>query len=440
MNIIQRINDLRAQKRDAYTRAQTETDPVKLTEIKDEMTALSTQISDLEQIRDEMGSGAEPIHEPNSPENTAKKKDSLGEVLQQAAARSFNSRGMSIRGVTLNASDPSGQNYTTDAEGGYLLHPTFSATLLNSVRESSYFLPRARRLTVGAESNSVVMPYLLDKDRRDGARFGGVQAYWMDEAEKYTASKVQFDTKDIKLSKLGALGFATEEILRDSSYLESIMRNAFQNEMTWQVDEGILFGAGTIAGQAKRPTGMLNPTVNTGNPALITVAKESGQAAATVALKNILAMWNRMSPANRARAEWHINPDIETLLIQMLMQTGSIDTGDTNIAQGLPVYMPANGLSGAPYGTILGRPVIPNEHMAATGALGDIAFIDPTEYFWIDRDSMTEATSIHVRFEYDEMAFKFTYRCNGMPTWYAPINPPKGGTTRSPYVVLAARA
>lgn len=437
MTIFQKINELRAKKQELFARAESVTDPAELTQIKDEMLDLSNQISDLEQIRDEMADNAQPV---SAQPKQATAAPTLGDILQQAAARELQTRGMRVRGVTLNAGDPSGQNVSNDEDGGYLLNPTISRGLLESLREGSFFLPKVRRLTVGPDSNSVVMPYLKDKDRQTGSRFGGVRAYWMDEAEKYTPSQIKFATRNIALGKLGALGFATEEMLRDSNYLESIMRNAFRNEMTWQVDEAVLFGLGTREGETLQPTGLLNTTASTGNVALLTVAKETGQAAGSVTFKNILALWNRMSPENRSKAVWMINPDLETMLIQMLMQTGTIETGETALAQGMPVYMPANGLSTAPYGTLLGRPVVPNEHMAAAGALGDIAFIDPTEYFWIDRDGMKEATSIHVRFEYDEMAFKFTYRCNGMPTWYSPTTPPKGGTTRSPYVVLGARA
>lgn len=437
MTIIQRINALRAKKQELFTRAETEQDSAELSKIANEMTELSKQLSDLEQIRDGMAASAQPSQQSGTP---ATPTSSLGDVLQQAAAREFQSRGMRIRGVTLNAATPSGQNETNDEDGGYLLNPTISNGLLNSMRENSYFLPKARRLAVGPDSNSVIMPYLLDKNRTTGSRFGGVRAYWMGEAEGYTPSQTKFATRTIQLGKLGALGYATEEMLRDSRYLESIMRDAFRNEMTWEVDEAHLFGLGTREGENRQPTGMLNSTASSGNAALISVAKETGQAAGTVLVQNIIKMWARMTPENRTKAEWLINPDIETMLIQMLMQTGTIEAGeDITITQGMPVYMPANGLSGAPYGTILGRPVIPNEHMNATGAAGDIAFIDPTEYFWIDRDSMTEATSVHVRFEYDEMAFKFTYRANGMPTWYSPTTAAKGGTTRSPYVTLADR-
>ena len=128
------------------------------------------------------------------------------------------------------------------------------------------------------------------------------------------------------------------------------------------------------------------------------------------------------------------------------MQTGTISSAGESAVEkvsgtfGVPVYMPPNGLASAPYGTLLGRPVVPNEHMAAAGSLGDIAFVDPSEYFWIERDGIRQTTSVHVRFEYDEMAFKFTYRCNGMPSWYSVGTPAKGTTTRSPYVALAARS
>ena len=119
----------------------------------------------------------------------------------------------------------------------------------------------------------------------------------------------------------------------------------------------------------------------------------------------------------------------------MTMQTGTISSAGESAVEkvsgtfGVPVYMPPNGLASAPYGTLLGRPVVPNEHMAAAGSLGDIAFVDPSEYFWIERDGIRQTT-----------AFKFTYRCNGMPSWYSVGTPAKGTTTRSPYVALAARS
>lgn len=448
MGIIERINTLREERRTLLTEADTCEDMERLHAIRDRLNAINSQMDDMEALRDQMAEGARPMQA--APENAAPAQPTLGEQLQQVAAVELRRRGARIPGVEVRvnprANTASGQNETDGDDGGYLLSPTVTTALLQSVRESSFFLPRVRHLSVGPDSNSLDMPYWPDKDRSNSNRYGGVKAYWMNEADQYTATQTKFATRSMKLTKLGALGYATEEILRDSRFLESIMMDAFNNAMTWEVDEAILFGAGTVSGNAAQPLGMLNGTASTGNAALITVAKETSQAAATVNMQNILKMWNRMDPASRSRAIWLINPDIELQLIQMTMQTGTISSAGESAVEkvsgtfGVPVYMPPNGLASAPYGTLLGRPVVPNEHMAVAGSLGDIAFVDPSEYFWIERDGIRQTTSVHVRFEYDEMAFKFTYRCNGMPSWYSVGTPAKGTTTRSPYVALAARS
>ena len=427
MTIIERLNSLRMERANLLNEANATDSMDRLAEIQARLNSLNEEIATVEAIRDQMGAAAEPVQQHQNAEPAAREL-SFGEQLQRVAADGFRRKGATLSGVNLRENAATGQNETVQADGGVLLSPTVTRSLLQGVRENSFFLPRVRKIAVGSNSNSVEMPYLEDKDRTDGKRFGGARAYWMNEGDQYDPSKIKFGTRTLKLAKLGALGYATEEILRDSTYLESIMTDAFVNAMVWEVDEAILFGAGTHGDGKAQPTGMLSAE----NTALVTVAKEASQAAKTVTAANIISMWGSMAPEARNNAIWMVNPDIETQLIQMAMQAGDSDSK--------LVYMPANGLSASPYGTLFGRPVVPNEHMAAGGSVGDIAFINPGDYIWIDRDGIKQASSVHVRFEYDEMAFKFTYRCNGLPSWYAKSTPAKGGTARSPYVTLAARA
>lgn len=430
MSIITRLNTLREERRNLLQEANDCESTDRLTEIRNRLNDLNGEIETVESIRDQMGIETEP--EDNEPQNH-QREDTFGEQLQRIAIQGYERTGRRLNGIELrNNAAASGQNETVQADGGALLTPTVTTALLKGVREQSFFLPKMRRLNVGPNSNSIEMPYWPDKDRSEVGRYGGAKAYWMSEADKYTAKKTQFATRSIKLAKLGAMGYATEEMLRDSTYLESIMTDAFISAMVWEVDEAAYMGAGTVEAQAAKPLGMLNSS----NKALITVAKEAEQAAATITAANILKMYNQMAPECRNRAVWLINPDIETMLMQMVMSGGDNEAG-TSFGQF--VYMPPNGLSAQPFGTLLGRPVISNEHASAVGALGDIAFVDPTEYFWMERDGLRQATSVHVRFEYDEMAFKFTWRCNGMPSWYEAATPAKGSTKRSPYVTLAAR-
>lgn len=432
MTIIEKLNTLREERRNLLNRANncTAENAGELSEIRARLDAVNGKIADCEAIASQMEQSATLVSTPNNEDQP--REMTLGEQLQQAAVMAFAQRGMRINGVQARRNEISGQNEKVPADGGVLLTPTVTAALLKGVREKSFFLPRVRKLAVGPNSNSIEMPYWPNKDRSDTNRYGGAKAYWMNEGEKYTPSKTQFATRNMKLAKLGALGYATEEILRDSIYLESIMTDAFISAMVWEVDEAIVLGAGTVEGETARPLGILN----SGNKALITVAKESGQTAGTVTSENIMAMYNRMDPAARARAVWLVNPDVEIQLMKMTIQTGSTSDGGSF---GQLMYMPPNGLSAQPYGTLLGRPIIPNEHVPAMGSVGDISFVDLSEYFWIERDGLRKSSSVHVRFEYDEMAFKFTYRCNGMPSQYAASTPAKGSTTRSAYVTLAAR-
>ena len=163
---------------------------------------------------------------------------------------------------------------------------------------------------------------------------------------------------------------------------------------------------------------------------LVSVAKEVNQPADTIVYENILKMWSHMIASSRANAVWLINQEAETQLYSMYLSVGTA---------GVPVYMPANGISGQPFGTLFGRPVIPVEQCSALGDKGDIILADLSQYLIADKGGVQTASSMHVRFLYDEMAFRVTYRVDGQPLRNVPITPYKGATTLSSFVTLDAR-
>ena len=63
------------------------------------------------------------------------------------------------------------------------------------------------------------------------------------------------------------------------------------------------------------------------------------------------------------------------------------------------------------------------------------------EYIIIEKAGagVKSAASVHVRFLYDEMTYKFTYRIDGEPIWDDTITAFNSGVERSPYVVLESR-
>lgn len=255
----------------------------------------------------------------------------------------------------------------------------------------------------------------MDEDSRaNGARWGGVQAYWESEAAELAGSKPKFKQMELSLKKLTGLCYATDELLQDATALESVIRQAFAEEFGFKIDDAILSGTGE-----NEPLGILS------SGALVTVAKETSQTE-IITVENLTKMWNRLWAKSRSNSAWYINQELEPYLY-------TLRVGD------IPVYIPAGGLSEKPYGTIFGRPVVPLEQCSASGDVGDIVLADMGQYLMIDKGGLKAASSIHVRFLYDENVFRFIYRCDGKPVWTKPLSPYKGSASVSPFVTLGKR-
>jgi HK97 family phage major capsid protein len=313
-----------------------------------------------------------------------------------------------------------GANTQVDSEGGFLVESEMMTGIMKKTYEYSQVASRCQRSQVGANSNGVIFNVLNEDSRATGSRFGGIQGYWIGEAGTITASQPELKQKEIKLNKLAGLCYATEELLQDGTALVSSIQEDFPNEFAWLLDDAILNGSG-----AGKPRGIAN------GGSVVTVAKETGQAADTIVYENVLKMWSRMWARSRMNAVWYINQDCEPELATMAQVIGT---------SGVPVYLPANGVSGMPYNTLFGRPVIPIEQAKTVGDKGDILLVDPSQYRIIEKGGIRADSSIHVKFLSDQMAYRFIYRVGGDPIWDSAITPANSSNTLSPYVNLAARA
>lgn len=314
---------------------------------------------------------------------------------------------------------PSGMNEGLPSEGGALVQRDFVSQLLTRTYESSDLLGRVTRVPLGPNSSGTKVPALDETSRADGSRWGGVQMYWKAEGDTVTATKPKLRLIELDLKGIMGLCYASDELLQDAGQLEAIVNATFPAELAFKLENAIVNGTG--AGQ---PLGVLN------SGAVIPQAKETNQAASTLVYENIVKMWSRMWSRSRVNSMWIYDQTIEPQLMTMKLDVG---TG------GGPVYIPPGGASAAPYGTILGRPAIASEHCQALGTAGDLFLLDLSQYLFIEKGPINAASSMHVRFIYDEMTFRFTYRCDGQPTWASAVTPKSGGATQSPYISLAAR-
>jgi HK97 family phage major capsid protein len=105
-------------------------------------------------------------------------------------------------------------------------------------------------------------------------------------------------------------------------------------------------------------------------------------------------------------------------------------------AGGSLVYMPPGGLTASNYGTLKNRPVISCEFCQTLGTAGDIMLVDLSRYLMIDKGDIQSASSIHLKFDYDETVFRWVYRVDGQPKDKTYITPYKGSNYQSPFIVL----
>uniref|UniRef100_A0A6M3KIC4 Putative capsid protein n=1 Tax=viral metagenome TaxID=1070528 RepID=A0A6M3KIC4_9ZZZZ len=306
------------------------------------------------------------------------------------------------------------------ADGGFLVQTDFATGLLEKTFASSGIISRVFRMPISANANSIKIPAVSDASRADGSRSGGIRAYWMSEGGTKTPSYPSFKQVALELKKLIGYTTCTDELLQDASALEAWIMRAFASEFDFKIADAIINGDG-----AGKPLGVLNA------PCLHTVTAETGQGAATIVAENITKMWMSRFGPNSGNYVWLYNQNIEAQLDTMNYGVGA--TG------GALVYMPPGGISGAPYATLKGRPMIPCEQAATLGTAGDIILADLSQYVMIDKGSVQSASSIHVNFATDQTAFRFVYRCDGQPMWDTYLTPYKGSTSyQSPFVVLSS--
>lgn len=354
---------------------------------------------------------------------SAKVYRSLGDQMRDIYAMATNSpqAGMTLEETRnkLNAA-AIGQGEVIDSEGGFAVQADFASGIEKRMYETGKILglvaPNA--ITISSASNRLVERFIDETSRATGSRWGAVRAYWIDEGDNITASKIKFDQMKTELEKIAALGYASSELLQDSSAMSGLFNEAFSDELTFMTEDAIFEGDG----QGK-PLGISIA------PCLISIAKETNQAAATIVPQNLAKMWQRCPTFSKSTAVWLVHSECSLQLGELALPVG------TGALQPRFIGYSQDGTI-----SIYGRPVIEIEYASALGTVGDITLADFKQYRFINKGGVDQQQSIHVRFVNDEVAFRATYRVGGQPKYKKAITPFKGTNTISPFLQLATRS
>ena len=315
-----------------------------------------------------------------------------------------------------------GQNTEVGAEGGFLIPPEYSNRLLERAQDGVPVIEQCDKLTL--TGNSVTINGVVDHDKSSTTyRHGGVVVYWVGEGSQITRSSLTFRQIRLQPHKMAALSYVTEEEMEDVANFGTRLLDKQAVAIADELVEAVMFGTGVA-----KPRGAFVST----SPC-VQVAKETGQSADTIVAENVINMNSVIYSGSRGKGNWYYNgeclPQLETMAI-------AVGTG------GIAAFWPAGGLSAKEHGTIKGRPAYETEHCEALGDAGDIVYADWSQYLLAMKGNVKTAMSIHLRFDYDEVAFKSTFRVDGRPAWETNLRPRKSASARrvSPFVKLAERA
>jgi len=307
-----------------------------------------------------------------------------------------------------------GLEESSPSEGGWLVQQEFVTTLMKRTYEVAKLPKYTTKYTIGAGKNGLKINAIDEESRVTGSRWGGIQAYWIAEASEKTKSKPKFCQIELDLNKLIGLCYATDELLEDAAALESIISTGFAEEFGFLMDDAIIRGTG-----AGMPRGIMECT-----GIKYSFARET---ASNITYGDILNMWSHLWVGSQTKAVWFVNQDVLPELYRLR---------DNCTSSCYPVFLPPNGISGQPYSTLMGRPIVVLEQCETLGTESDIILADFSQYILIDKGGIRSDRSIHVRFIYDEQCFRFVYRADGDCAWCSYLTPYKGSNTISPFITM----
>jgi HK97 family phage major capsid protein len=122
---------------------------------------------------------------------------------------------------------------------------------------------------------------------------------------------------------------------------------------------------------------------------------------------------------------WLINQDVCPQLYLMTLGIGTA---------GVTTYMPPGGLSGAPYSTLMGAPVMEVEFASTLGTVGDIVLVDLSQIVSITQGGMQTHAPRCTSTSRPRSRRSRPFRLDAAPWQASALTPFQGTNTQSPII------
>ncbi|MCK5880217.1 MAG: phage major capsid protein, partial [Holophagae bacterium] len=161
----------------------------------------------------------------------------LGEFALCVAAAAIGNSGIDPRLQKIQAA-ASGMNEGVPSEGGFLVEKQLMEPLLQGIFETGQLAKLCLSIPITGNNNGLKLPMVDETSRVNGSRFGGVRSYWAADAASVTATIPKVRMMELTLHKLFATSYATDELMADVPALGKFLNFAFNEEMSFKIDDG----------------------------------------------------------------------------------------------------------------------------------------------------------------------------------------------------------
>lgn len=316
-----------------------------------------------------------------------------------------------------------GAEWATKADGDMLTEPGAVGGYLapDERAEGLFFLPpepdriSPRCTTIPMRRRVYRIPKLDQTSSTSGQfnEYGGVQAFWTEEAAEMTQSQPSFGQISLEAFKLATYARVSDELLEDGAMaFDSWLSSDVGFRGAIQAERERTFLRGTGVGQ---PKGVLQAGGR------YTVARNTAN---RVLYEDIVAMEARTFERT-GNAVWVASRSVLPQLMRLEDSEGNLIWQD-------------NARATSP-NTLFGRPIVYSDVMPLLGTEGDLMLVNFAYYYVGERAATTIDSSNHELFKYGLTSWRAMHRVGGIPAMDAPYTAYNGWQT-SPYVVLTDAA
>lgn len=325
-------------------------------------------------------------------------------------------------------------DHNVPQSGGFLLPPLHNTTIYNHMMGARTNLMALADRYPLTGNLSIELIANAETSRVPGSRWGGVQSFWVEDGTAMTESQPKIRNLELRPRQLATLIKVTNTLLNNTTALEAFLDQAAVDDQIQTINNAILRGDGVA-----KPKGFLT------SGSLVTILKESAQAAATINQQNILKMWARLLDDDVPNIVWLLNRDAVPQ-VEAIAASGASGTIPVMLAtqDGWPTMAIPGPMM------LKGKPMRRLEQASTLGTTGDIILANMSGYALAYR-ARSEGTvdgepaiqkdmSMHLEFDKNRTAFRYIIAVDG-ETWLASaITPEQGSSTLSHFIVIETRS